>query len=237
MRTLLATALLLPLLTVAIGEPARRVPPPRTLPSFPLSVDRAPAVRRTASVLLMPLTRSAESFSVSSPEQGVRFDLDGDGIKEQVAWPELGADIAFLALDEDGDGFITSGKELVGPAMAPAAKNAANALSEIRKAAGLPRVGSLEAGDPLYERLLLWIDRNRNGVGEPRELRPARELFTAIGLGYTGLHLSDAKGNRVDFEGWAQIRTGGPDQPAALTQAEQRLRHRPAFVTSLVVRH
>jgi hypothetical protein len=238
MRTLLTTALLLPLLTVAIRDSSHRLPPPRTLPSFPLSVGRAPAVGRTASVLLMALNRSAESFGVSSPEQGVRFDIDGDGVREQVAWPEIGADIAFLALDEDGDGLVTSGKELIGPAMVPAAKNAANVLSELRRAAGLPPVGSLAAGDPLYERLLVWIDRNRNGVGEPRELRPARELFTAIGMGYTSLHLADAKGNRVDFEGWTQIRTGGPDQPHAfLLPAEERIRQRPSFVTSLVVRN
>jgi hypothetical protein len=41
-----------------------------------------------------------------------RFDMDGDGTEEQTAWV-TGAD-AFLAMDRNGDGAITSGQELFG---------------------------------------------------------------------------------------------------------------------------
>jgi hypothetical protein len=41
------------------------------------------------------------------------LDLDGDGTKERIATPSGGS--AFLAVDGDGDGAITSGAELLGP--------------------------------------------------------------------------------------------------------------------------
>ena len=62
----------------------------------------------------------------------------------------------------------------------------------------------------------------------------ARDLHATVGLRERSR--GDANGNRIDFEGWMQIRTGGPDQPAADAQAEERLRRRHYFVTSLVVR-
>jgi hypothetical protein len=187
-------------------------------------------------VLLMPLTRSAELFTVSAPENGVWFDIDGDGTREQVAWPNVGADIAFLAVDADGDGRITSGRELVGTGMMPRAGNALGALIELHKDTGSALTGMLTADAPLYDQLLLWIDRNRNGIGEARELRPAREAFTAIGLGGSSLHRADSRGNRVDWEGWMEIRTGGPDQTTARTPNEQRPRLRHYFETKLAVR-
>jgi len=236
MRTLLATALLVPLLSVAIRDSSHRAPPPTDLPSFPLSASDVAAPSRSATVLLVPLTRSAESFSVFSAANGIPFDIEGDGAREQVAWPDVGADIAFLAIDADGDGLITSGKELVGPAMTPGAKNAFTAFLQLQRADAGTNWAAVQAGDPLYERLLLWIDRNHNGIGERRELRPAREVFTAIGLGYSSLHRADPRGNRVDWEGWMELRTGGPDQTAAHTPNEQRSRLRHYFETKLAVR-
>ena len=44
--------------------------------------------------------------------------------------------------------------------------------------------GSVSEEDPLYEKLLLWTDGNHNGISEPEEWRPARDLFSDIGVGY-----------------------------------------------------
>ena len=45
---------------------------------------------------------------------GVTFDLDGDGVRERVAWTVAGAPVGFLALDRDGDGRIDHLGELFG---------------------------------------------------------------------------------------------------------------------------
>ena len=45
---------------------------------------------------------------------GVSFDLDGDGVRERVAWTVAGAAVGFLALDRDGDGGIDHLGELFG---------------------------------------------------------------------------------------------------------------------------
>jgi hypothetical protein len=57
-------------------------------------------------------TGRSSRYKLTSASEGVLFDIDGDGIAEQVAWTEPVSDVAFLALDRDGDGRITSGREL-----------------------------------------------------------------------------------------------------------------------------
>ena len=64
------------------------------------------------------------------------FDIDGDGDVEQVSWTEPGADVAFLALDVDQNGKITSGKELFGSRMTAEARTGADALIAVFKATG-----------------------------------------------------------------------------------------------------
>jgi hypothetical protein len=44
----------------------------------------------------------------------VGFDLDGSGTRKPVAWTPAGSTAAFLVLDLDGDGAITTGAELFG---------------------------------------------------------------------------------------------------------------------------
>jgi hypothetical protein len=176
-------------------------------------------------------------FKLTSPEEGVLFDIDGDGDVEQVAWTPPGAEIAFLALDLNGDGQITSGKELLGSQFLPSARTGANALSEtFKQSEGRPSA-SVEAGSKLYDKLLLWVDGNHNGISEPSELRPAKELFTAIGMGFFPLKMGgDEHGNLFWFEGWAEVRTGGPEQGKASVRAEHVARIRAYFEIALKVR-
>jgi hypothetical protein len=92
---------------------------------------------------------------------------------------------------------------------------------------GAARAGSIHAGHDLYDRLLLWADRNQDGRSERTELVRARERFTAIGLGFQKGRWADAHGNRLRYIGWMQRRTGGPEQgPAATPTDEAARRHR-----------
>jgi hypothetical protein len=225
MRKLLLTLLLIALYSRPVLDPGELRLQTRRLPSFPLAADSS-ALSPTAagSVLLIPLDGKAEAFRITSAEAGVAFDIDGDGDREQVAWPEEGTEVALLALDHDGDGRITSGRELFGSYTLAGARNGFNALTRVFKATGAPLSGSIREGHLLYRQLLLWVDRNHNGVSEPQELRHARDVFTAIGLGYSGVGWRDVHGNRVRYEAWVEFRTGGPEQAAAIDPAEHQSR-------------
>lgn len=234
MRKALVTALLLPLLGTSIREPGSSTPPEPPPAGFPLHSDRATIPEPPMpSMLVVPLDREADGFRMNAPEQGVIFDIDGDGAVEQVAWPEAEANVALLALDHNGDGRITSGRELFGSATEPGAKNAHQALLRLLERSESERAGSIRAGHALYEQLLLWQDRNHNGRSDAGELTRARDHFVAIGLGYQSGDRMDAFGNRVRWIGWLEARDGAADQPQATSYPEHRERQRRSFEVQL----
>jgi hypothetical protein len=172
-------------------------------------------------------TQPEKAIRLTSVEQGVLFDLDADGVLEQVAWTAADAEVAFLAIDADDDGRISSGKELIGSRTVPTARNGIEALTDIMSEGPGP-AGSIEASDPLYPRLLLWVDRNHNGASEADELRRASELFTRIGLGYRDFKSTDEHGNVFRFRGWVELRTA-PGLNEATGARDHFERVRPSF--------
>ena len=58
------------------------------------------------------LDLDGNGIDITSLEDGIQFDIDGDGSVDQTAWIR-GAD-ALLALDRNGDGEINDGRELFG---------------------------------------------------------------------------------------------------------------------------
>ena len=174
-------------------------------------------------------------YRFTSAVDGVAFDIDGDGDLEQVAWPEASAEVAFLALDVDGDGRITSGKELFGDNTVPGVRNGFKALAIVAQASnGHAMRGSVSEDDPIYFVLLLWTDRNHNGVSEPEELRPAREVVSAIGLGYQVAPRRDGHGNILRYRGWSHLRTSAGRNPAN-SPDEDRARRRPIWDVFLTI--
>jgi hypothetical protein len=165
-------------------------------------------------------------YKLTSADQGVLFDIDADGVPEQLAWTQAGAEVAFLAVDLDGDRRIANGKELFGNHTYAGVNNGFTALARMNMATngGVPR-GSVSSDDPLFAKLLLWFDYNHNGVSEPPELRPASESLTDIGLGYQEHMRRDGFGNEFRFKGWATVRTA-PGRNRAEEPAEQQERKR-----------
>jgi hypothetical protein len=81
-----------------------------------------------------------------------------------------------------------------------------NGFEALHALSGLQQVGTLDAsnGGELFASLLLWHDRNQNGLSEPGELTPASSVLEAIGLGYETRNRKDGAGNTFRYRGWAR---------------------------------
>src|SRR5262249_38514295 len=55
-----------------------------------------------------------DSFPLSGPSDPVLFDMQGTGHPRLIRWTKKNAKVGFLVLDRNGDGRITSGKEMFG---------------------------------------------------------------------------------------------------------------------------
>jgi hypothetical protein len=139
-------------------------------------------------------------FKLTSVEEGVPFDIDGDGVREQVSWTARGAENAFLACDRNGNGVIDDGTELFGTATpvfdGGTAANGFEALSYYHVGGEFDGDATVSVADPIYARLLLWTDRNHNGASEPDELQTlASASVGAISLTYKSIGRRDRHGN------------------------------------------
>ena len=144
-------------------------------------------------------------YRLTSVDNGVRFDLNADGVPEQVAWTRRDSDDAFLALDRNGNGRIDDGSELFGnytPARPDTpgvtTPNGFEALKFVESAAygASERNGVITARDAAFSRLLLWRDLNHNGLSEPDELQPVTESgLEAISTDYKTSRRADKHGN------------------------------------------
>jgi hypothetical protein len=169
------------------------------------------ATTRVARALDCPLVLSINRKSLyifTSVDDGVLFDLDADGSRDRVSWPEPASDVAFLAVDRNGDGRITSGKELFGRHTVRGATNGMNALMKLTAESSSGSVrGGINLDDPLFRTLLLWTDANHNGISEAAELRPAHQVLSDIGLGFGRHHRKDRHGNESRSRGFVHVRT------------------------------
>jgi hypothetical protein len=145
------------------------------------------------------------TVQLTSVREGVPFDLDGDGVVERVAWTTRAGETGFLAVDWNQNGKIDSGHELIGVASGPA-----DGFKELAAYDGLataadferPRAakryadGTIDARDHIYERLILWKDRNHNGISEEDELESlAHAQISEIQLSEVPIETPDAHGN------------------------------------------
>jgi hypothetical protein len=142
MRRLLLGVLLVPLFVRPAVDPYRA--PPEFVPpaGFPLDGYTLTIPTHAANALLVPLDPGSEAFHLSDAQHGVRSDVDGDGVPEMSRGREANANVAFLTRDTNGDGRITSGKELLGSATYADVYNGCNALLTMFKRSGAELSGS-----------------------------------------------------------------------------------------------
>jgi hypothetical protein len=131
------------------------------------------------------------------------FDHDGNGFAELTGWvsPKDG----LLVMDRDGDGRITSGRELFGDQTilqsGAHATSGAQALAEWDLAAnGGNGDGVIDSQDAAWASLRVWRDVNSDGFTQ------AGELISLADAGITSLSLSFATTNVADGLGNTQLR-------------------------------
>lgn len=148
-------------------------------------------------------------YRLTSMAGGVVFDIDADGVTEQVAWPEPDSGLAFLSMDRNGNGRIDDGAELFG--QHTRLENGENAPNGFEALQEIDADGNavVDANDPAWRHLLLWFDIDHDGQSSAEELVPAAATeMIAIGTGYRWSGRKDQYGNLFRYKGEVTLTVG-----------------------------
>ncbi len=127
-------------------------------------------IRMGDAAMVDPLVVVLDNGAPTLSANRVAFDLNSDGIADQIAFAS--GNSGFLALDRNGDGQINDGSELFGP-------TSGNGFAELR-AFDLDRNGWIDEADEVFGRLsILTLSEN----GEKTLVRLAD-----VGIGAIYLH-------------------------------------------------
>lgn len=141
-------------------------------------------------------------FRLTDVENGVMFDIMGNGHPIKMAWTATQSGNAFLALDRNGNKQIDSGKELFGNFTTQPETGEPNgflALAEFDKREnGGNDDGMIDKRDAVFPRLRLWIDENHDGISQPSELYS----LPALGVFSISLHYRDDANFFDRFGNW-----------------------------------
>lgn len=128
--------------------------------------------RGPVTPIVFPLDTPRPLADLLAREASVSFDLDGD--LEVESWPWVEPDTGILVWDPEGEGQITSGRQLFGSAtwwmLWRDGYQALDALDNDRN-------GLLEADE--LRGLAVWRDANANGVSDAGEVVPVERLGIA----------------------------------------------------------
>ena len=115
----------------------------------------------------------------------INFDLDNNGFKEATGW--VSGDDALLAIDKNNNGIIDNGSGLFGnKSISDSAFSYANSSLnngfETLKNYDSNNDGIIDSQDAEFDKLLLWQDKNSNGISETDELIKLSDKVKSINL-------------------------------------------------------
>jgi len=158
--------------------------------SFSMSASFSEAGSETRSgnifTLIDPLVINLDTNPAKLSDQKIYFDLDCDGVEEELN--NLQANSGFLALDINGDGKINDGSELFGPKTGDGFKE----LSLYDE----DHNGWIDENDSIFSKLKIWaIDGN----GKP-------ELYGLKKSDVGAIYLGKVTTDFIDYDGENKVR-------------------------------
>lgn len=136
--------------------------------------------------LIDPIVINFDGKGAELIPKHLHFDLDMDGELDQIA--QLGSGSGYLVWDKNGDGQVNDGSELFGP-------QSGQGFTELA-ALDANGNGFIDAGDPLFSQLRLWVQRDD---GSSQLLALGDKDVGAIYVGHvtTPFTMTDSAGNRL----------------------------------------
>jgi len=155
---------------------------------------------------LSPLVIDMDGDGVEllSQQNGVMFDMDNDGAKDQTGW--AAKDDALLVLDKNKDGLINDRSELFGNDEQHS-DGFANLASY-----DLNNDGVIDMNDDIFQTLQVWQDANSDGISQASEMRSLAD----VGIKSINLHADevnyDIAGNPITHESTVTYEDGSSSQ-------------------------
>lgn len=146
------------------------------------------------AVMTDPLVISLDSNPISVSDQKWKFDIDGDGITDEISMLSKGA--AYLAYDRDENGRIDSGIELFGAKTG----NGFLELSEYDEDGN----GWIDENDSIYNKLKVW-QKDDSGNDKLIDLKQANVGAIYLGNTKSSYEMKSDKDNTLN----AKIRRSG----------------------------
>lgn len=151
---------------------------------------------------------SGRGIRLGSQQDGLLFDLSGDGEFERVSWPVDSRNMFLLHNLEPGRMQVT-GKNMFGNYSPGANGGLATDGFEALRAFDRNEDGVIDRRDPIYHEARLWGDQNHDGVAQPGELHTLTEMnVISIELEAVTISEEDVFGNKTTLRSFANLRNG-----------------------------
>ena len=189
---------------------AEYVPAPAPVPPPPSSTGggEGPCPSESCSPLILDI--NGDGIHTTTLENGVDFDLTGDGIPDRTAWTNPKTEEGILYFDLNHNHTVDGGRELFGDATRlPSGIRARHAFEALdvydSPEHGGNDDGRIDQSDRVWGKLRIWVDRNHDGIcGRDEDSPLAAAGVVEISLAYTTAPLADA----IDAQGNYHLQQG-----------------------------
>jgi Ca2+-binding RTX toxin-like protein len=153
---------------------------------FSLTQSEAISTPGVVDPLALDLNHNGQIDLIALNNSNAFFDLDNDGLREQVGW--VGSGDGFLVLDENNNGSVDNIEELFGGV--DEFGNTVEGTQELRNY-DLNNDNVIDNQDAIFSELKIWQDLNQDGITDEGELTSlADHNITSINLNTTQSNLN-----------------------------------------------